>query len=134
MTLEHDPRTGPEDSGTVTIASGDNDAPQTAYSIRSDALFKVTHVKVEYDDDGTNSGVDVELYDDADGTSAGNVSDQRDSFLNLDPDSVVTVDGNYRDFEEDVLVKTANGNQDGDVNVTVKGVLMTDLEDMTRLG
>lgn len=132
MSRASDPRVGTEDSGLVTIASGDGTTPQKAYGIESSALFRVTAIKIEYKDDATAT-IDVELYDEADGTAAGSVSDQRDSFQNIDPDMKVEVERTYRVFEEDVLVKTAGGNQDDDVDVTVYGELLTDLEDMVGL-
>lgn len=129
-----DPRVGTDDSGHVTIASGDGNTPQTAYDIPADALFRVDRVKIEYDDGGTVDGVDVQLWDDADGTAAGAVSDQRDEFPNLDSDMKLEAEGPWRVFEEDVLVSTANGSQDADVDVTVYGELLTDLADMTGYG
>lgn len=127
--MSADPRTGTTDSGVVTIASGDGNTPQTAFTIPSDALFRLHRVKIEYEDAATAT-TNVELFDDADGTGAGNVSDRRDRFPNIDPDMSVTEEGPYRVFEEDVLAQTG-GNQDADVTVTVYGEVLTDLEDMT---
>lgn len=128
MSLEHDPRTGTEESGTVTIASGDGSTPATALNIPSDALFKPTRVKIEYE--GT-ADAEVEFYDEADGTSSGNVSDRRDTFTDIENNAVQEFEGPWRDFEEDVLFATEGGNQDGDVIVTVYGVVLTDLVDQT---
>lgn len=131
--LEGDPRTGHRESGTVTITSGDGDSPQTVVNIPSDALFVPTEMKVEYDDDGT-AVADVEIHDNADGTAAGNVDDLRESFKNLEPSlsngyARVESQGPWREFENDVLAKTG-GNQDNEIVVTVKGVVLTALEDM----
>lgn len=126
---EGDPRVGRPDSGETTIVSGDGNTPQTAYSIDSTDLFVPTQVKIEYDDTATATA-DVEMYDEADGTSNANASDRRDRFTNLQPGEVRTVDDvGYRDFEDDVLFATS-GNQDGEIRVTVYGVVPTALADV----
>lgn len=129
--MSGDPRDGPGQSGHVTIESADGTTPQTAVDVRSDGLYQIEAIKVEYDD-GASATTDVTLYDDADGTSSGDVSDQRDIIKNLDPGESVTVDyDGMRDFEEDVLVQ-GDGNQDGDVEVTVMGKSLTYLKDLTN--
>lgn len=131
MSLEHDPRTGREESGSVTIASGDGSTPQTVLDVPSGALFRPTGFKVEYAEAGTTDD-DVEIYDDADQTTAANVSDQRETFRDLGPDTRREVDGTWREFENDVLAKTA-GNHDGDITVTVYGIVLTDLKDISGM-
>lgn len=126
MTLEHDPRTGREVSRTVTVGSGDGNAPSTPLTIPSDALFKPTRVKVEY---GGSAATQINLWDEAGDVSQGDLSDQRDTFTDLSNNAVQTHEGPWGDFEDDVTVNT-DGNQDDDVEVTVYGVVMTDLQDM----
>lgn len=128
MTLEHDPRTGSEDSGYVTVASGDGDTPATAYTVPSDALFRPTRVKIEYPSSGATTAVN--LWDEDDGTGAGALADQRDAFTNLSSsDEADVFEGPWRVFDNDVVVNT-DSSQDADVEVTVYGVLLTDLKDM----
>lgn len=129
MSLDHDPRTGHEDSGTVTIAAGDGSTPQTAVDVPDDALFKPTGIKVEYDSAGTTD-CDLEVYDEPDGTSDANVSRLREEVRNLSAGNRVEVDNTLREFDNDVLVEAPGGNNDDDVVVTVYGVVLTDLEDV----
>lgn len=132
MSLEHDPRTGQEDSAHVSIASGDGNTPQTAYDVPDDALFKVTDVKIEYND-SASAQAELEMHDNADGTSNANLDDQRDKWENLDSSGVrVETSGNYRPFENAVLFATA-GNQDSNIEVTVHGVLLTDIADVSGM-
>lgn len=127
-----DPRTGPSESGFVTITDGDGNAPQTAVNIPADALFKVEAIKIEYDPSGTGDDVEIGVFDDADGTGAGAVGDQRDSFKNIDPGEEVMADNlSMRDFEEDVLVQSIGDNHDADVDVTVYGTILIALADET---
>lgn len=124
-----DPRTGPAESGQVQIASGDGNTPQTALDIPSLALYRLEGIKIGYDESATAT-IDVTVFDDADGTTSGNVSDSRDTIKNLDPGEEVVIDyDGMRDFEEGVLVQEPNGNQDGDVEVLVMGTLLTALKD-----
>lgn len=128
---DDDPRTGPDESGTVTITQADGNAPQTALSIPADALFSPSAIKFEYDD-GATAATTITLFDDADATGAGNVADQRDVFK-LQAGESRLVDGlPYRDFEEDVLVQGDN-NQDADVDVTVYGTMLIALADVTEV-
>lgn len=129
MSLEHDPRTGSEDSDNVVVVAGDNDVPQTVLSIPATALFKPTSVRIEYDD-GASVNARVGLYDDDDGTTNANLSEQRDEWLNIAPGDRVETEATYRAFENDVLVAT-DGNQDGELSVTVNGVTLTDLKDIS---
>jgi hypothetical protein len=124
-----DPRVGKAESGTVTIASGDGNTPQTVLQIPSNALFQVERLKIEYSASATNDDQDIILFDESDGTSSGNVSDERDSFLGVDNDDSLEFEGPMRIFEEDVLVQCETGNQDGDVVVTVYGHVLTALRD-----
>lgn len=125
----NDPRTGYPESDIVTVTSGDGNTPQTAVDIPDLGLFRPTQVKIEYDENATVSAT-VSLFDDADGTSAGNVSDLRDRHRNIQPGETRTVDDlDMREFEEDVLVQT-EGNQDDEVDVTVYGELITGLSDV----
>jgi len=127
-----DPRTGPHESGFVTITNVNGNAPQTALDIPSTVLFSLESLKIEYDPTATGTNVEIGVFDDADGTIAGNVSDQRESFKNIDPGEEVLFDtGGMRDFEEDVLVQSIGGNHDGDVDVTVTGTLLVVLSDVT---
>lgn len=131
MTLEDDPRTGIADSGTVTITDADDGSPQTALQIRSDGLFKPTRIKIEYATGATNEPIDIEIHDNADGTAAADLDDLRESIPNVDSDDQIVVEGPYREFENDVLVRTENGNQDGDIDVSVYGYHLTSLSDMS---
>lgn len=125
-----DPRGGPDESGTVRIALGDGSTPQTALDIPSTALYRLKAIKLEYDASATAT-IDIEVFDDADGTTAGNVSDRRDTIRNIDPGESVVIDyDGMREFEEDVLVQEPNGNQDANVDVTVEGELLTYLKDL----
>lgn len=122
-----DNRVGPEESGTVIIAAGDGQTPQTALDIPSDALFSLDRIVVEAeagDDDG------IEVYDEADGTSYADASDLRDVVTDMDTDQVQEREGPYRDFEEGVLVASRDDNITSDVHVTVHGHLLTDLADV----
>jgi len=130
MTLDNDPRTGKVDSGTVTFDDATGTTPQTAFQIPDNALFRVTKVKVEYDDGATTGGVNLEMYDDADGTGNADVADKRDEFKNLDTDTLNEFDGPWRVFEEDVLFHDADDNIDGELQVSVYGVVLSDLKDM----
>lgn len=129
MGLEHDPRTGTEDSGHVTIETGDGNSPQAAYDVPEDALFKPTEVKIEYNDDATVQA-EVAMHDDAAGTANADLEDLRDKWENVsETGDRITTEGNYRPFEEAVLFAT-DGNQDSNLEITVHGVLLTDLKDM----
>lgn len=130
MSHGQDPRTGPGASGKVTVANGDGNTPQTALNNRDDALFRLEAVSVGYDD-GATTTIDIAIFDDADGTAAGNVGDERHQIKNIDPGEEVVVDfDGMRDFEEDVLVQEPNGNQDADIEVTVQGTRLVALDDV----
>lgn len=130
MASSEDPRTGPAESGHVQIASGDGNTPQTALKIPSDALYNLEAITIGYDE-GATATIQVDVYDEADGTGSGGVSDKRHVEKAIDPGEVVTVDfDGMRDFEEGVLVQEPNGAQDGDVEVTVNGQLLTSLKDV----
>lgn len=124
-----DPRTGPTESGTVTIASGDGNTPQTVLDVPSDALFRVERVTVEYAEAATAADT-VVLADNADGTANGDIDDQRDRFelSSSGGDSIDRENRAMRDFENDVLAHTS-GSHDADVHVTVEGTLIRYLED-----
>lgn len=125
----NDPRTGYPESDTVTVVTGDVDTPQTLLDIPADKLFRPTQVKIEYDSSASTAAT-VSLFDDADGTSAADVADRRDRHRNVQPGESRTVDDlDMREFEEDVLVQTG-GNQDGPLDVTVYGELITGLADV----
>lgn len=129
-----DLRTGPDDNGKVTIAAGDGNTPQTALNNRDDALYSLEAIKIEYDEAATAT-IDIAVFDDADGTSSGNVSDERDRIMNIDPGESVTIDyDGMRDIEEDVLVQEPGGNQDADVHVTVMGTRLVALKDVMYSG
>lgn len=124
----NDPRSGYPESDIVTVTSGDGNTPQTAIDIPSDALYRPTAVKIEYDSAATTA-VDVSLFDEPDGTTAGNVSDRRDRHRNIQPGESRMVDElDMRDVEQDVLVQT-DGNQDDELDVTVYGELIVALTD-----
>jgi len=124
-----DPRTGYPESDIVPIVAGDGDTPQTVVDIPSDGLFRPTQVKVEYDD-SASVAVTLSLFDDADGTASADVEDLRDRFRNIQPGETRAVDDlDMREFEEDVLAQT-DGNQDGPLDVTVYGELITGLADV----
>lgn len=134
MPAFNDPRDGPGQSGQVQLVDADDDAPQTAHNVRSDGLFQLEAIKIGYDD-GASATIDIAIFDDADGTAAGSVSDKRDVIKNIDPGESVTVDyDGMRDFEEDVLVQVEGGNQDGNVEVTVMGRSLTYLRDVVTGG
>lgn len=123
------PRTGFPENGNVQITTADGNTPQTALTIPSDALYLVTAVKIAYDD-AANTTTDVTLYDDADGTAAGDVADQRDVYMNVTPGEVRMLDElSMRDVEEAVLFQ-ADGNQDGNLELTVYGELLRALRDI----
>ncbi len=129
MAVHSDPRTGPAESGQAQITAANGTTPQTAVDIDDVALYRVETVTIAYDD-GATATVDVTMYDDAAGTSAGNVGDTRHVFKNLAPGEVRSVDfGGLRDFEEDVLVQ-GDGNQDGNIEVTVSGTALVALKDV----
>lgn len=128
--MSGDPRIGSDESGFVQIADADDGAPQTALAVPTNALARVDKIKVE---NSASASVNLELYDDEDGTSAGNVSDQRDVLEAVGSGNSRTVEGPWRVFEEDVLVATENGGQDDLVSVTVYGEVLTDLLDMTTV-
>lgn len=130
--MSGDPRIGSDESGYVEIEAADGSTPQTAVEIPATALFRVDQIKIEYDD-GASATADLEVYDDPDGTAAGDLTDQRDAFLNIDSDTRIAHVAEYRVFENDVLVATAGGNQDGVLGVTVYGEVLTDLEDITQV-
>lgn len=124
-----DPRTGPPDSGQAQITSGDGNSPQTGYNIRSDALFRVEEIIISYAD-AASVTTDVTVWDDEDGTGAGNVADKRHVIQNLQPGEVRAVDTDgLRDFEEDVLYQ-ADNNQDGNIEITTVGTLLLALKDV----
>lgn len=132
MGRRDDPRAGPTESGFVTITDGDGNTPQTAVTIPSDALFALSALKIEYSPTATGNNVEIGVFDDAPGTAAGAVSDQRDSFKSIDPGEEVFIDDlDMRDFEEGVLVQSIGDAHDGDVDVTVYGHLLTVLRDVS---
>lgn len=122
---------GPAESGSVTVVTGDNDAPQTVVEIPDGALYRVERILIEYSQDGT-ADFDLTVYDDADGTAAGSVSDARHTFLDIAPDEAIDQEfAGMRAFEEDLLVQS-DGNHDGDITVTVQGTLLTTLTDVMQ--
>lgn len=126
---EDKPRTGPEDSGFVTVVSGDGSTPQTAVDIPDLALFRVESIRIQYASTATVNA-EVAIHDDADGTTAANLGSAETRVLDIAAGDTVELDGSLGAFEEGVLVAT-QGNQDADLDVTVKGTRLTDLRDMT---
>lgn len=124
--------TGPAESNSITLATADNDVPQTLIEIPDDALYQLERLRVEYAE-GATVDVDIAVFDDADGTASGGVSDQRDMIRDVAPDSHEDREfGPTRYFEEDVLVQEPAGAQDGDVTITAQGRLLTTLTDVMQ--
>lgn len=126
---EHNLRVGPDESGHVEVTSGDGTTPQTAVNIPAEALMRVDRIEWEYDSSATAAS-QFTVYDEPDGTSSGDTSDDRARAVNLSSggDSG-TIEGSGRDFEQGVLIE-ADGNQDASIYVTVYGEKLTDLADM----
>lgn len=115
--MSSDPRQGIPDSDFHQFTSGDGNASATLLDVRSDALFRIDKLVVDY---AGAADTLVQIWDDADGTAVGNLSDQRRE-IPLRGTGRLTVDvENMRDIEEDVIAEV-DGNQDGDVTVTVEG-------------
>lgn len=121
--------TGPNESGSITLVTADNDTPQTVVEIPDGALFKLERVLIEYSQDAT-ADFDLTVYDDADGTVVGSVSDSRHKFIDIAPDEAIDREfAGMRYFEEDVLVGS-DGTHDGDATITIQGKLLTTLTDV----
>lgn len=127
---DNDPRVGYPESGTVTITDGDGNTPQTVINTDPNELFVPTAIHVQYASGGTGTPT-VALYDDADGTSSGNVSDARFRVQDLAADADEFYDNlNMRDFENDVLVQSEGDAHDSDIEVNVMGYTINALADM----
>jgi len=66
----------------------------------------------------------VELYDEPDGTASGDLSDLVERVELTPGDSVELDDSNYPNVQDDLLA-TTDGNQDGEVYVTVNASRLT---------
>jgi len=115
-------RTGRHASDTATIASG-NGSPLTVLDLRDEQTLEIGLLKLEYAG-GATSETKVTLYDEADGTSQGDLADEVDVF-HLSPGERAIVDVPVYEYVEADIVAVADGIQDGEVTVTVAGSLIT---------
>lgn len=110
------------ESGVHSIQGGDT-APATLMSLRSEETLSLKYVKLHYEAGATTNTI-VEVYDEADGTTSGNLEDKVDHFALAPGDTVVVEEGVWRDIEEDILL-LPDGNQDGQILVTAGGNPLT---------
>jgi len=104
-------------SGVVTLSSGSN-SPTSIVSLRDEEAMSVEEIRMQYDSAGTTAAV-VEIYDEPEGTSAGDLSDKVDEFRLTSGDSP-NPDMEWEDIEDDVILY-ADGNSDAEITVTIGG-------------
>jgi len=114
--------TGSPDSDTTTLAAGDG-GTNGVVSLREEEVMSVSMVRLQYSSNGTTQSV-ISMYDEAEGTAPGDLSDKVDEF-HLSPGDEITIEeATYRDIEDDVLVEP-DGNQDAEIVVTIGGYPVT---------
>lgn len=104
------------------IAGGDGN-PHTVFPLREEDTVSASFVKIEYADSATVADV-LTLYDETDGTSSGDLSDDVDKFLLSPGDRIIIEDATYEDLNNGLIVQTG-GASDGEIVVTVGGVKIT---------
>jgi len=104
-------------SATLTLSSGAS-SPATAIDLRDEERMAVEEMRLQYDSGGTTAAL-VEVYDEPDGTTAGNLNDKVDEFR-LQGGDEANPDMVWEDIEDDIIV-LPDGNSDGAITVTVGG-------------
>lgn len=109
-------------SDTTTISGGDS-TTNTVVGLNDEQTLAIGYLKVEYAGSASAETV-VEVYDEDEATTSGNLSDVIDSFILNPGDRVILEEPFYSEIEHD-LVAAGDGNSDGAVKVTAGGPLIT---------
>lgn len=109
-------------SDTQSIPSGDA-TTQSVVALDDEQTLAIGYLKVEYPDSATNETV-VELFDEPDNTTSGNLADILERFI-LNPGDRVVIEEPFLSEVEYDLVAAADGNSDAQVQITAGGPLIT---------
>lgn len=108
-------------SGNVTIESGDADTAIDLIAIRPSVSLSIQSLIVTYEAGGNNETT-IELYDDDEGTSVGDLENRIFS-ASISPDEdLVLEDVELEDVNNDVIIVSTNN--DGKVDVTAGGMVI----------
>jgi acetylornithine deacetylase/succinyl-diaminopimelate desuccinylase-like protein len=92
-------------------------------ALSDEQTLAIGYLKIEYPNSATNETV-VEIFDEAESTSSGNLSDIIEKFALSPGDRVVVSEPFLSEIEND-LVAAADGNSDAQVHITAGGPLIT---------
>lgn len=121
--MAEDPRTSRHpDAGWNEWASGDSGTAKTIIALRDEETFAINDYVFGYQSAGTASAK-VMLYDDPDGTAAGDLSNQIGTVL-VSPGTTESITGIAREDVNDDLLAVVESN-DAEVTVEVGGYKVT---------
>lgn len=109
-------------SGVAQFASGDSGTSKDVVTFRDEVTFNMTNFLITYSGAGTTEA-QVELYDDAEGTTEANLSGMFFSAQVGAGDDIASTGVNYDDINDDVVAVVRNN--DDDVDIVVGGVVIT---------
>jgi hypothetical protein len=110
------------DAGWNDWASGDSGTAKTIISLRDEETFSINDYVFGYQSAGTASAK-IELYDDVEGTAAGDLENKIGSVL-VSPGTTEPITGISREDVNDDLLAVVSNN-DADVTVEVGGYKVT---------
>jgi hypothetical protein len=108
-------------SGVVTFTSGDAGTAKDLVPVREEVNLSVNGYLITYSASGTTNAV-VELYDDVEGTSAGNLSGKFDE-IQMAPGDQLDVNGLVRSGVTDDIIAVVRNNDD-EVSITVGAMVI----------
>lgn len=91
--------------------------------LRDDETLAVDYVRIRYSGNATSETL-LTMYDADEFNGGANTTDTWDVFLVGPGDEVIITEATYDDISDGVVVET-DGNQDGDITVTVGGIEVT---------
>lgn len=106
------------DSDFSRIGSGAGNTSSTVMLIKDLALFEIAAIRIHYLGQADET---LAFWDDADGTAVGDLSDQREEIELTGQGRLDFIKEFDRWYENDVIVETVDGNQDGDIIIEVEG-------------
>lgn len=109
---------------TETLSvSANSSSSADVLSLSDNETFQIEWIKIEYSSSGSTEGK-IELNDDPTGTSAGDLSSPKDSFLVRSSDRIILDNPVYGSFESGIVLNP-DGNHDAEVIVTIGGYFIT---------
>lgn len=109
-------------SGAEVFASGDSGTAKDVLTIRDEATLSLNDISATYSGSGTTEA-NVAIYDEPEGTIAGNLSNLVDRYELSPGDTLDRVGVDREDIEDNVVVLVSNN--DDDVSVSFGGKLVS---------